>query len=320
MLAALKFAQEGKGMRVFLTGAGGYVGTTLTRRLVRAGHQVVGLVRSETAADAVLEAGGEPRRGTLSDTDVLEAEASVADAVVHAAVSIDDRARLDASAVDALLSGLRQQTRRPRFVYTSNTQVYPDTGDGAAREDAADRASAVQPYKLDGEILATSVPGLHAVAVRAPVIYGGRPSRMIEALRADAVARGFAPYLGSGTNRISTVHVEDLAGLYAAILAADPPPGAVYNAGSAEPVSLRAFAEGVGRSVGVPARSLTPEEAGGVGANTAVVTRANVVDSARAYRELGWNPHRPSLVDYLDSLGRKYEEAASQPVPGRATP
>jgi nucleoside-diphosphate-sugar epimerase len=289
-------------MRVFLTGAGGYVGTTLTGRLVLDGHQVIGLVRSEKAAAAVREAGGEPRHGTLSDTAVLETEASAADAVVHAAVSIDDRARLDAIAVDALLRGLRERPGRPKFVYTSNTQVYPDTGDVAVREEAADRASAVQPYKLDGEALAMGVPGLPAFAVRAPVIYGRRPSRMIEALRADAVARGFAPYLDRGTNRISTVHVDDLADLYVALLAADPPPGAVFNAGSAEPVSLKAFAEGIGRSVGVSARSLTPDAAGGVGANTAVVTRANVVDSTRAYRELGWNPQRPGLLDYLDFL------------------
>jgi nucleoside-diphosphate-sugar epimerase len=90
--------------------------------------------------------------------------------------------------------------------------------------------------------------------------------------------------------------------LCATLLTADPPPGAVFNAGSPEPVSLRAFAEGVGRSVGVPARSLTPEQAGRIGANTAVVTRGNVVDWAPAYRELGWTPHRPSLADYLDSL------------------
>ncbi|HEX6912034.1 MAG TPA: NAD-dependent epimerase/dehydratase family protein [Longimicrobium sp.] len=283
-------------MRVFVTGATGYVGTAVARALRAAGHAVVGLARSEDAA-AKLEAGGcAVLRGSLGDGDVLARGAGEADAVIHtAATGGADQAEVDAAAVHALLDALAGSGKP--FLYTSGIWVLGPTGGGVADEDAPANAAVIVAWRpsVERAVVDAAARGIRSVVVRPGVVYGrggGTPGGFVASGRRKGVVR----YVGDGSQRWPFVHVDDLAELY--VLALDAPAGTVLNAAGPS-LPVRDVAEAAARATGARAVAWPLEDAR---ARLGVYADALALDqqvSAERARVLGWRPSRPSVLEEM---------------------
>ncbi|WNV86045.1 NAD-dependent epimerase/dehydratase family protein [Umezawaea sp. Da 62-37] len=276
-------------MHVFLTGGSGYVGRALLTRLVADGHRVTALARSDAAAGLVGRAGAEVVRGDLTDLAVLRVSAVGADAVVHTAVDYTDpdMGPLEEKALDAMLG-------HGRFVYTSSTLVYGDTGDRRATEDTPVAADGVQPFKVDGERRVLAEGGL---VLRPGLVFGDGGSSMIGGMLAGARESGAATYVGDGANAWSAVHVRDLVELYALVLTRPVETG-VLNAVAHPAPTMLELATAVGQVTGTPAVSIPVERAREtMGPFADQLTRPLVADSSRATALVGWRPQGPGLLE-----------------------
>jgi nucleoside-diphosphate-sugar epimerase len=281
---------------VFITGAGGYVGGAVTERLIAAGHTVTALARSDAAAAAVEKLGAAALRGALTDTDVLHRAAVDAAAVVHTAIDYGDPDfhEQERVALDALLDA----GAGTRLVYTSTTFAHGDTGPEPVSEDHVGDPD-FQPFKVTGERRVLESTDVVGTVVRPGSVYGrggGLATRLVAAAR----AQGVSTYVGDGSARWSQVHVDDLADLYVRILGADGPGGVLHAVEEAAP-SMREIAEAVGRNVGVPARSITVEQAAqALGPFAVQLTRNLWVTPSRARAGLGWNPTSQGLLHDIE--------------------
>jgi nucleoside-diphosphate-sugar epimerase len=294
-------------MRLFLTGASGYIGGTVANELMRAGHRVTGLVRSPERAEQVRAFGIEPVVGTLADLDLLAGEARRADAVIHTA-NADDRA-----SVEAMIGALRGTGKR--FVQTSGSGIVADKAGGRATDRVYEDDTPVVPVPerasrvaLNDFVLAAARDGVASAVIAPPMIYGrgtgvNPDSAQVPRLFAVARKRGAACCVGPGENAWSNVHVEDLADLYRLVLERAPA-GAFYYAENGEN-AIRDLCAAISRTLGFGGRveSLSIEDANAeFGAMpTALSYGANSrVRAARARRELGWSPSRPTLIDEIE--------------------
>ncbi|AHH98361.1 NAD-dependent epimerase/dehydratase family protein [Kutzneria albida] len=283
-------------MKVLLTGASGYVGSVLTRHLVAAGHLVTGLARGAASAARVEANGGTPVRGSLADLDLLRAAASGADAVIHAAIDFadPDLGTTERLALEALLSGLDASRQ---LVYTSTGLVYPPGGERPAREEDPVDEHTIQPHKIAGErqVLDNGVVPVHVI--RAGLVHGHNGPGPVRNFLDTARESGKAVYIGDGANRISAVHVADLADLYVRLLAKRPAER-IFNAATAEPVSVRDIAGAVARNTGTAACSITADQARDElePHNAFALALDSVIDSSRATQVLGWQPTAVSLL------------------------
>jgi nucleoside-diphosphate-sugar epimerase len=286
-------------MRIFMTGASGYLGAVLTEHFVAAGHQVSALTRSDEAGEKVTRLGADPVPGSLADTDILRHAAEDADAVVHAAVDFADLAMRDVEepALAALLAGLGPG--KP-FIYTSTGLVYPDTQGVPVNEDiAVAPESSPQPHKVLGERQVLAAEGPAVTVIRAALIYGRGGTALLQGMIAGARDRGVAAYIGDGANTWSSVHVDDLARLYLAALASAEH-RLVVNAANGTGSSMRRIAEAVAELTGADAVSITLEQARqAMGPLADVLLRSSPLDASRAARVLGWKPVEAGLVDEL---------------------
>lgn len=283
-------------MRVFVTGATGYVGRPVAEALRAAGHDVLGLARSEEAARRLEAAGCTALRGSLADADVLARGARETDATLHAAATgAADQAEVDTGAVNALLDALAGSGKP--FVYTSGIWVLGATGDAVAGDDAPANAAAIVAWRpgVERTVVDAAARGVHGVVLRPGVVYGrggGTPGGFLASGRKKGVVR----YVGDGAQRWPLVHVDDLADLYVLALAA--PAGTVLNAAGPS-VPARAVAEAAARATGARTESWPLEDAR---ARLGVYADALALDqrvSAERARALGWTPSRPSVLDEL---------------------
>ncbi|EOD65754.1 SDR family oxidoreductase [Amycolatopsis vancoresmycina] len=285
-------------MRVFVTGASGWIGRALVPELLDAGHQVVGLARSDESAGTVAALGAGVLRGDLTDLDVLEEGARGADGVVHLAfghdfAAFDTAIRTDAAAVGAMTAVLTGK----RFVAASGTPMVP--GRVATEDDPA-----VFPGPVGGRadiaraVLETAERDVRASLVRLPrSVHGeGDAHGLITRLIALGREKGIAAYVGDGTQRWPAVHVLDAAHLFRLALE-DAPAGAVLHAVGDEGVRIRDVAEVAGRRLGLPVTSVTAEELGFLGGILALDQPAS---SARTQQLLGWRPAGPGLLDDVE--------------------
>ncbi|MFN2460587.1 MAG: NAD-dependent epimerase/dehydratase family protein [Candidatus Velthaea sp.] len=290
-------------MRVFLTGATGYIGGAICAALRAHGHAVVGLARTAEAAMKVSAAGGTPLAGDLDDGAALAAAARDTDGVIHAgAVRGPAMAETDEAAVHVLLAAL-EGSHKP-FIYTSGAFVYGDTGDGVAGEDHPLAADSIIPWRqaLEREVIAAAARGVRSVVVRVPLVYGNGGSFIIPRLLGLARAEGCAHYVGTGENRWSAVHVDDLADLFVRALHGAPA-GATFNAAAGAPVRWSALAAAISRAAGVGGR-VTPwtvdDARAAFGPYAPGFLQNQQLSSERAMTALGWRPHRPSVLDDVE--------------------
>ncbi|GLY34120.1 3-beta hydroxysteroid dehydrogenase [Amycolatopsis sp. NBRC 101858] len=285
-------------MRVFVTGASGWIGSALVPELLGAGHQVVGLARSDASAAAVEKLGAEVLRGGLDDLETLKTGAANADGVVHLAFGHDfsrmeAAIRTDAAAVDAMAAVLAGKP----LIAASGTPSVP----GRAATEADDPAGfGPVAGRMDNAraVVKTAENGVRASVVRLPrSVHGeGDAHGLIARLIAAGREKGIAAYVGDGTARWPAVHVLDAAHLFHLALE-HAPAGSVLHAVGDEGVAIRDVAEVAGRRLGLPVTSVEADELGFLGAILAIDQPAS---STTTQELLGWQPTHPGLLDDLE--------------------
>jgi nucleoside-diphosphate-sugar epimerase len=294
-------------MKVFLTGASGYIGGSVAAALLSAGHDVAGLVRSTQRADQVRALGIEPVLGTLSDTDLLARMARETDAVINTADS-DNR-----EVIEAILPALFGSGKL--FLHTSGSSIVGDLAAGEPTDKVYEDDTPVRPLAgkaarvaVNESVLAAAKDGVRAVVICPTMIYGQghgvhRESVQVPWFIRLAKKHGVARHIGRGENIWSNVHIDDLTDLY--LLNLDKAPaGAFFYAENGEN-SMRQICEAISRMLGFGGRTApmsvdeATKESSEVAANYSYGSNSRV-RATRARRELGWSPSRPSLLEYIE--------------------
>ncbi len=289
-------------MKVFLTGANGWVGSAVARELMEAGHAVVGLVRSEERGEALTAAGGTPLVGSLTDLDVLRRGAGDADGIVHTAFGLDfskigELSREDREAIETFGEAFAGSDRP--IVVTGGFGLSP-LGETIA-EDARPPVAADFPRASEQTAFALAERGLRASVVRlSRSTHGiGEGHGFVPMLAAVARDRGVSAYVKDGENLWPAVHRLDAARMFRLALERAGR-GEAFHA-AAENVPFRLIAEAIGRGIGVPARSLTREETDTHFGPLAVwVGGHGPASSERTRAVLGWEPRETGLIPDID--------------------
>ena len=288
-------------MRVFITGATGFIGSAVVPELLNAGHQILGLARSDAAAASLTATGAQAHRGDLEDLDGLRRGAAMADAVIHAGFDHDfsrfaENAETDRRAIEAIGEAL-QGTDKPLIV-TAGIPVVP--GRAATEDDPP--SSGTSPRLSEETALALAAHGVRASVVRLPQVHDRDKHGLGSYLLAIAREKGVSAYVGDGLNRWSAAHRLDVAPVYRLALEAGAA-GAAYHAVVEEGVTLREIAETIGRGLKLPVTSLPPERMAEHFGGLAFAVAADLSASgASTRRRLGWRPTERS--GFIADLGR----------------
>ena len=287
-------------MRVFVTGASGFVGSAVVRELIGAGHEVVGLARSDQGAAAVTAAGAEVHRGDLTDLDGLRTAAAAADGVIHTAFIHDfsnfaASVEVDRQAIEAMGEALAGSDRP--FVVTSGTGLV--SGGGLATEDSTRDASVPTSNRLANESAALSYVdrGVRVSILRLPpTVHDEGDHGFVPGLIDVARAQGVSAYPGDGSNRWAAVHRLDAAHLYRLALESAPAGSRLHAVGE-EGIPFRDIAEVIARHLNLPLTSAEGSHFGWL-AGFAVLDAA--ASSARTQELLDWHPTHPGLIADLE--------------------
>jgi nucleoside-diphosphate-sugar epimerase len=294
-------------MRVFVTGATGFVGTVVVRELLDAGHRVQGLARSEAAAAALTAAGASVYRGSLEDPASLTGAAAAADGVVHTAFIHDfskfkENCEKDRRAIAALAAALKG-SERPLIV-TSGTGLL--AGSPMAREDDVVPASHPIP-RIASEQAAheAAASGVRVAVMRLPpTVHGTGDHGFVPHLIGVAREQGVSAYLGEGLNRWPAVHRLDAARLYRLALEKPGTRGARYHAVAEEAIPFKEIAAMIGRKLNLPVVSVAADKAAEhFGWFAPFAAFDNAASSEKTRRAFGWQPTQPGLLEDLERGG-----------------
>jgi nucleoside-diphosphate-sugar epimerase len=292
-------------MRVFVTGASGWIGSATVDELLAAGHEVTGLARSDASAAALVAKGARVRRGDLDDLAGIRAGAQAAEAVIHLANKHDwsnpaASSAAERAAVQTIGDALAG-TGRP-FLLASG--VAGLTQGRPATEDDPSPFHGPQAPRGGSENLAFEFidRGVHAVSLRfAPTVHGAGDHGFIATIAAAAREKGVSGYPGDGTNRWAAVHRSD-AGRLVALGLAKAPAGACLHAVAEEGVSTRDIAEAIGRALGLPVASIAPDDVNDHFGWIGTFFGMDLAATSTATQELlGWAPAGPTLIEDLDA-------------------
>ncbi|MDR3494038.1 MAG: SDR family oxidoreductase [Ancalomicrobiaceae bacterium] len=293
-------------MRVFVTGATGFIGSAVVKELIAAGHQVIGLCRSQNKAAALAATGADVCLGSIEDDDCLRNAAARSDGVLHLAFNHDfskfvANCEDDRRVIRALASGLAGSNRP--LVVTSGTGIANTVPGQPAKEDNPIVGSNVHPRAAsEEEAAAVAADGMNVSVVRLPQVHDPVKQGLVTPAIAMYRERGVCTYIGDGLNRWPAAHVFDVARLYRlAIERAEP--NARYHAVAEDGVTMRAIAEAVGRRLELPVKSIGPEDAPAYFGWLAMFAGYDLpASSAQTRQKLGWEPTGPSLIDDLARL------------------
>ncbi|TXN46574.1 SDR family oxidoreductase [Methylobacterium sp. WL18] len=293
-------------MRIFLTGATGFIGSAIIPELIRSGHQVLGLTRTAAGAQKLIDAGVEPHRGDLMDLDSLRSGATQADGVIHTAFDHDDFSNFvancekDRRVIETLGSALKGSDRP--LLITSGTGMGSPTGGGLATEDVfnVEHPNPRIASEMAGAALLEA--GVNVSVVRLPQVHDTVKQGLITYLVDFARRKGVSAYVGDGASRWPAAPVLDVARLYA--LAYDKgEAGARYHAVAEEGVAARDMAEAIGRGLKVPSVALSSEAAAEhFGWLSAFVGLDMPASSVQTRNRLGWQPTGQGLISDLERM------------------
>ncbi len=297
-------------MRVFVTGATGFIGTAVVQELIDAGHQVLGLARSDAGARSLIAAGAGVHRGSLEDLESLRSGAAAADGVIHTAFIHDfsnygPAAEADKRAIETLGDALAGSDRP--FVVTSGSLLAQRQGPLATEEDASNPNF---PRKSEEVALGLAARGVRASVLRlAPSVHGIGDHGFVPRLIGIAREKGVSAFIGDGLNRWPAVHRLDAAHLYRLILEKGSI-GARYHGVADEGVPSRKIAEAIGRGLNVPVVSKSTEEAADhFGWIARFFATDGPASSTLTQERMGWQPVQPGLIADLNAA-HYFEHAA----------
>lgn len=302
-------------MRVFLTGATGFIGSYLVPELINAGHHVVGLSRSDAGAEALTGAGAEVFRGDVNDLGRLRSAAETADAVIHAAFNHDfsnlkQHSEADGKVIKAL-GDVLAGSDRPLVVTSGTGLARSRTGSPAVETD--DHVTSAEFPRAASEEAADALiaSGGNVMVIRLPQVHDTRRFGRITQHIKLAQQQGRVVYVGEGRNRLPAVHVSDAVHLYRLAIEKGQA-GARYHAVGEEGVALCDIAEVIGAGMKVPVESITPQEASDYfGPLANLVTIDLAASSALTRQQLGWDPHGPDLLTDLRNLDYTLDRSTS---------
>ena len=296
---------KGSRLRIFVTGATGFIGSRIVPELLQAGHQVIGLTRSDEGARRLAAAGAEVHHGTLEEPESLRSGAAKADGVIHAAFDHDfsnfvANCEKDRRAIEALGAALKGSDRP--LLITSGTGMGSAGPGKPADEDIFDR-SHPNP-RAASEIAGNALleQGVNVSVMRLPQVHDPVKQGLITPLVEITRAKGVSAYVGDGANRFPAAHVSDVARLYRLALEASAP-GARYHAVAEEGIPLRQIAEVLGKGLNVPVKSLSMEEAKEHFGWMAMFAGLDLwASGSKTQERLGWHPSGPGLIADLEAM------------------
>lgn len=292
-------------MRVFVTGATGFIGSAIVPELINAGHQVLGMARSDAGAQSLIAAGAEVHRGDLEDLESLRTGAVKSDAVIHTAFMHDfflkfqENCEIDRRAIEALGDSLAGSDRP--LIVTSGLALLA-SGRIATENDPPVPVSSSYPRASEASAASLATRGVRTLIVRLPQVHDTVKQGLVTFAIRLAREKGVSAYIGEGSKRWAAAHRLDVAHLYRLALEKGEA-SARYHAVAEEGVPFRDIAEAIGRGLNVPVVSIAPEEAAGHFGWLAAFAGLDLqASSAQTREKLGWNPIGPTLLTDLEKM------------------
>jgi nucleoside-diphosphate-sugar epimerase len=288
-------------LRIFVTGASGWIGSAVVPELISAGHHVLGLARSDASAKAIADMGADVLRGDLTDAGILRAGALDCDGVIHLAFipgrpGFEAAVQADATAIETFAASLAD-SGKPMLV--SGATITTPGRPATERVDLIAQGPIAARIRNMQAALAAAERDVRACLVMLPRSVHGQGERhgFVPQLIAMARAKGVSGYIGDGASRWPAVHVKDAARLYR-LAVEQAPAGSVLNAVGDEGVPVREIAEAIGRNLNLPARSLPAEEYGGM--LVPLLSTDMPASSTITQELLGWKPIHPGLIEDIE--------------------
>lgn len=292
-------------MRIFVTGATGFIGSKLVKELLQAGHQVRGLARSDEAAEQLRAVGAEVQMGSIEDLESLRTGAAGMDAVVNLAFS-DDMSKFAESAENEIkaIEAMGSVLEPGKVLLVTSGVALVEGGSGYVRKETDPPVESPQiPRKPEQTAAAAAARGVHVGVLRNPQVHDTHKQGLVMYLIQIARDKGVSAYVGDGANRWAAGAVDDVAHLFRLAVEKTGPGLNTYHAVGEEGISLRDIAEAIGKNLNIPVVSIAPEEADAHFGMFGHFAAMDMPASSKWTQEtLGWNPSGPGMIEDLTNM------------------